>query len=145
MWSNVNLFRSFIFLLNFIITYYFYMLACHSVHAATLLGKWVCVVANDTNVFILLLQVWVNCNEVMYFRQGTTSSRDGITFHNVTSLSSQLGKKICTVLPVFHSLTSSDFTKPFFGRFKINSVKKLLSKRECMDLMSSMNNDHVDI
>ena len=101
--------------------------------------------ADDTDFFILLLHVSINCNETLYFRQGTTSSRDNITYHNVTSLSNQLEEKICAILPAFHSVTGSDFTKPFFGRSKINSFKKLLSKPESMDLMSSMNTDHVDI
>ena len=40
-----------------------------------MLGKSVCVVADDTDVFILLLHVSINCNETPYFRQGTTSSK----------------------------------------------------------------------
>ena len=119
--------------------HYYYRLACHSVYTAKLTGKTVCVVASDTDVFILLLHVLINCNETLHFRQRTKSSRDVITYHNVTSLSSQLGEKICAILPAFHSLTGSDFTK------KINSFKKLLSKPKSMDLMSSMNTDHVDI
>ena len=54
-------------------------------------------------------------------------------------------EKICAILPAFHSLTGSHFTKPFFGRSKINSSKKLLSKPESINLMSSMNTDDVDI
>ena len=78
---------------------------------------------DDTDVFILLLHVSVHCIETLYFHQGTTSSRDGITYHNATSLSSQLGEKICAILPTFHSLTSSDFTKAFFGRSKSTALK----------------------
>ena len=100
--------------------------------------------ADDTDVFILLLHVSVSCNEILYFRQGTTSSRDGITYH-VTLLSSQLREKKCAILPAFHSLTGSDFMKLFFGRLKINSFKKLLSKPESINLMSSMNTDYGDI
>ena len=105
-------------------------MACHSVYAAKLTEKLACVVANDTDVFILLLHVSINCNETLYFRQRTTSSRDVTTYDNVTSLSSQLGEKICAILPVFHWLTSSDFKKPFFGRSKINSFKKMIFKPE---------------
>ena len=101
--------------------------------------------ADDIDVFILLLHVSVNCNETLYFRQGSRSSRDDITYHNVFSLSSQLGEKICAILPVFHSLTGSDFTKLFFGRSKTNGFKNFLSKPESMDLMSSVNTDHVDL
>ena len=128
----------------FIIAYYFYRLACHSVYAAKLTRKSVCVVADNIDVFVLLLHVLINCNETLYLRQGTTS-RDGITYHNVTSWSSQLGEKICAKLPAFHSLTGSDFTKSFFGRSKINSFTKLLPKPKSMDLMSSMNTDYADI
>ena len=56
-----------------------------------------------------------------------------------------MGEKICSILPAFHSLTGSDFTKPFFRRLKINNFRKLLAKPESMDLMPSMNTDHVDI
>ena len=118
------------------------MAALYIAYAAKLTGKSVCVVADDTDLFIPLLHVSINCNETLYFRQGTTSSRDSITYHNVTSLSSQLEEKICATLPAFHSVTGSDFTKPFFGRSKINSFKKLLSKPESNE---SMNTDHVDI
>ena len=54
------------------------------------------------------------------------------------------GRNMCYTL-AFHSLTSSDFTKHFFWRSKINSFKKLLPKPESMDLMSSMNTNHADI
>ena len=118
------------------------MAALYRAYAAKLTGKSVCVVADDTDLFIPLLHVSINCNETLYFRQGTTSSRDSITYHNVTSLSSQLEEKICAILPAFHSVTGSDFTKPFFGRSKINSFKKLLSKPESNE---SMNTDHVDM
>ena len=118
------------------------MAALYRAYAAKLTGKSVCVVADDTDLFIPLLHVSINCNETLYFRQGTTSSRDNITYHNVTSLSNQLEEKICAILPAFHSVTGSDFTKPFFGRSKINSFKKLLSKPESNE---SMNTDHVDM
>ena len=118
------------------------MAALYRAYAAKLTGKSVYVVADDTDLFIPLLHVSINCNETLYFRQGTTSSRDSITYHNVTSLSSQLEEKICAILPAFHSVTGSDFTKPFFGRSKINSFKKLLSKPESNE---SMNTDHVDM
>ena len=119
-------------------------MACHGVYAAKFTAKSVCVVADDTDVFILLLHVSINCSETLYFRQGTASSRDDRTYH-VTSLSSQLGEKICAIIPAFHSLTDSDFTKPFLKKKKINNFKKLVSKPQRMDLMPSMNTDHLDI
>ena len=58
-----------------------------SVYFAELTGKSVCVTADDNHVFILLLHVSIICNETLYVRQGTTSSRDGITYDNVNLLS----------------------------------------------------------
>ena len=122
----------------------FYRLACHSVYAAKRIGKSDCVVADDTDVFILLLHVSISCNKTLHFYQDTISSRDGITCHNVISWSSQLGEKTCAIPQAFDSLTGSDFTKPFFERSEINSFKILLSKPECMDLMSPMSTDKFD-
>ena len=110
----------------FIIAHHFYRLACQCLCCKT--GKSVCVVADGTDVFILLLHVSINCSETLHFRQGTPSLRDGRTYH-VTSLSSQLGEKICTLLPAFHSLTGSVFTKPFFGRSKISSFNQKIKNQ----------------
>ena len=119
-------------------------MACHSIFAANSTGEPVCVVADDTDVFILLLYLSVNCLVTLYFRQGTSSSRGGITYHNVTALGNHLGENICAVLPAFHALTGSDFTKTFFKRSKVNSFKRLLSKPINAGLLLSMNTDHAD-
>ena len=42
---------------------YFFRLASHSVYAAKFTRKSVCVVADDTDVFILLFHESINCNE----------------------------------------------------------------------------------
>ena len=120
----------------------FNRLACHSIFAANSTGDSVCVVADDTDVFILLLYLSVKCHVTLYFRQGTNSSKDGVTYHNVTALSSHLGENICEILPAFHALTGSDFTKGFFRRSKVESFKTLSSKPEKAGLLLSMNTDH---
>ena len=45
-----------------------------------------CVVAHDTDVYVLLLFISNQANGTIYFRQGTSSSKQGITYHNVTAL-----------------------------------------------------------
>ena len=50
--------------------------------------------------------------------------RLGITYHNIKSLASHLGKDVCGALPDFHALTGSDYTQPFYGRSKFKALKK---------------------
>ena len=55
----------------------------------------VCVVADDTDIYILLLYVPQYCSGKVYFRQGTGSSNDGITYDDVKSLANHLGEAVC--------------------------------------------------
>ena len=82
-------------------------------------GDSICVVADDTDVYVLLLFISNQAIGTIYFRQGTSSSKQGITYHNATALANELGNDICNVLPTFHTLTVSDFTRTFYQRFKI--------------------------
>ena len=75
----------------------------------------VCVVADDTDVYILLLYVSQYCSGKVYFRKGTGSSNDGTTYHDVKSLLNHLGEAVCKIMPAFHALTGCDYTTPFFG------------------------------
>ena len=61
------------------------------------LGRTVCVVADDSDVFILLLFTASQCQSTLYFRQGTNKSKDGITYHNVSVLANFLGEDICKI------------------------------------------------
>ena len=80
-------------------------------------------VADDTDVYILLLYACPSTDVTLYFRQGTKSSKAGISYHNITALGGMLGQRICNILPSFHALTGSDFTRTFFRRSKIQSTK----------------------
>lgn len=144
-WISLNFFEILYQPVQSDLTYTFSRLVCHNIFAANSARKWVCVVADDTNMFILLLYVTVNCNEVLYFHQGTLSSRDSITYHNITAHSSHLVEKICGILPAFHAWTGSDLTKVFYGKSKIDSFKILPSKIENVDLISSMSSYYADI
>lgn len=71
--------------------------------------------------------------------------RDSVTYHNIIALSSHLREKICALFLAFYELTGSDFTKAFRGRSKRNSFKKLLSKPENVDLISSLNSYQANV
>ena len=59
------------------------------------------VVADDTDVYILLLYVSQYCSGKVYFRKGTGSSNDGTTYHDVKSLLNHLGEAVCKIMPAF--------------------------------------------
>ena len=83
-------------------------LAFHAVYSSATQNT--CVVADDTDVFILLLFVADKATKNLYFRQGTKNSKAGITYHDVKALAQHLGRELCNSLPAFHVLTGSDFT-----------------------------------
>ena len=79
------------------------------------------IVADDTDICILLIRIAFYCRSILYFRQGTSTSKAGITCHNVSAAASEFGESICKILPYFHALTRSDFTKTFYRCSKIKS------------------------
>ena len=98
-------------------------LAFHAVFATS--RHPTCTVADDTDIFILLLYVAKKMWENLYFRQGTVLSRPGVTYHNVKALADHLGESVCNINPAFHALTGSDFAQPFFVRSKFTFHKKM--------------------
>ena len=69
------------------------------------------IVVDDTGIYILLIRIACYCRSILYFRQGTSSNKAGITYHNVSAAASEFGESICKILLSFHALTVSDFTK----------------------------------
>ena len=63
---------------------------------------YICIVADDTDVYILLLFVAVSCESHVYFRQGTKTSQEGIKYHNVKAVAYHLGNDACRSLHAFH-------------------------------------------
>ena len=57
-------------------------IALHVMYASSN-GDKTCAVADETDVYILLLYVTNRCNGQVYMRQGTTDSKDGILYHDV--------------------------------------------------------------
>ena len=52
----------------------------HAVYASQLHKRHVCVVADDTDVFILLLFVAQHLENTVFFRHGKNFDSDGITY-----------------------------------------------------------------
>ena len=107
-------------------------------------GNNVCVVADDTDVYILLLYAAHQFQSKIYFRQGKQKDKAGITYHEVIPLAKHLGKRICNILPAYHALTGCDYTMPFFGRTKFTCFKRMLSHPETCDLLESLNTESGD-
>ena len=81
----------------------------------------------------------------LYLRHGTQSSKDGITYHDVTSLYNHLGDIFCRILPVFHALTGSDYIFPFFRHSKYDIFKKILQVPFSAELLSSLSTSSVNV
>ena len=70
-------------------------LAMHAEYASkTSPNMPICVVSGDADVFIILLSVASKMQGDLYFRQGTSNSKDGIKCQNVISLANHLGEEI---------------------------------------------------
>ena len=83
-------------------------LAFHAVYASNIsTGEPVCVVSDDTDVFVILLSIVSHMKGTLFFRQGKGT---GLEYHNVSSLGEVLGEQCCKNLPAFHALTGCDFT-----------------------------------
>ena len=96
-------------------------IACHAKYASdndNNENSSITIVADDTDIYILLIRITFYHRSILYFHQGTSSSKAGITYHNVSAAASEFGESICKILPSFHALTGSDFTKTFYRRSK---------------------------
>ena len=122
-----------------------YKLRMHAVYANQLHKRPLCVVADDTDVFILLLFVAQYFENTAFFCRRKSSDTDGITYHNINSVSDYIGAEICEILPCSHALTRSDYTNPFFGRTKVLSFKWMVAALSSASVLSSMKSKNVDI
>ena len=92
-----------------------------------------------------MIRIACYCRSIFYFCQGTSSRKADITYHNVSAAASEFGESICKILPSFHALTESDFTKTFYRRSKIQSFKKMLTQLSTINLLSSLATATVDV
>ena len=110
----------------------------HAVYVGRENNDAVCIVANDTDIYLSLINIPHHVHSHLYFRQGKTKDKDGVNYHDICAIAVHLGKEICQILPCFHTLTGSDFTNLFFSRSKIKAVKKMLETSKSHKLLLSL-------
>ena len=101
----------------------------HVVYAGQDSSNKVCVIVDDVSHLV---------KSCLYFRQGKTKDKDGITYHDIHAIANHLGEEICSVLPAFNTLTGSDFTNLFFNRSKIQACKTTLRISNSHKLLLSL-------
>ena len=113
----------------------------HIVYAGQDNSNKVCVIADDKDTYLSLINIAHLVKSCFYFRRGNTIDNEGITYHDIRAIANHLGKEICSVLPAFHPLTGSDFTHRFFDCLKIPALKKMLRISNSHKLLLSLPSD----
>ena len=113
----------------------------HIVYADQYSSNKVCVIADDTDTYLSLINIAHLVKSCFHFRQGNTIDNEGITYCDILVFANHLGKEICSVLPAFHTLTWSYFTHRFFNRSKIQAFKKMLRICNSHKLLLSLPSD----
>ena len=80
----------------------------------------------------------------VYLREGLNKSREGIRYHDITTLRINLGPELCDILPGFHALTGCDYTRSFYGRSKFVIFKKILKNTQLCKLLTSLSSQSID-
>ena len=101
-------------------------ISTHVPYAGQNSSNKVSVISDDVDIYLSLINIARLVKSCLYFRQGKTKDKEGITYHNIHAISNHLGEEICSVLPAFYTLVGSDFTNSFFNRLKIQALKKML-------------------
>ena len=97
----------------------------HVVYAGQDITNKVCLIADDTGIYLSLINIAHLLKSCLCFLQGKTKDKEGITY-DIHAIANHHDEEICSVLPAFRTLTGSDFTNTFFNRFKIQAFKKML-------------------
>ncbi|KAG1706175.1 hypothetical protein GQR58_003694 [Nymphon striatum] len=106
-------------------------------------GRKVNVVADDTDVALLLLYHWSESMEEITF----TSERSKATF-NITSSLLKIPAQIKSYLLVLHAWTGCDTTSAIHSKGKNSLLRKLKTSqhlRSLMDILSDKNADQVEV
>ena len=103
----------------------------HAVYAGQNSNETVCVVADDMDIYLSLINISHHVSSHLYFRQGKAKDKVGISYLDIHAIAAHLGDGICRIIPAFHTLRGSDFTNQFFNRSKIKAFKKMLKTPNC--------------
>ena len=110
----------------------------HAVYAGSQPEDTICIVTDDTEIYLSLIHISHEIKSNVFFRQDKVNDKDGKTFHDARSIANTLGPEICPILPCFHALTGSDYTFPFYFRSKIQVLMKMLAMSNSHLLLQSM-------
>ena len=97
-------------------------LILHSAHAAAEGYQSVILVADDTDVFLLLLAFSVEIDAAIYLKYGTQARTQ---YTDVKKIASSLGTSVCKALIGMHAFTGCDSVSTLAGRGKISALKML--------------------
>ena len=121
-------------------------ISCHAKYASDTdnnENSLIVIAVYDADIYILLIRRACYCRSTLYFRQGTSTSKAGNTYH-VLAAASVFGESICKIISSFHALTGSDFTTNLCRRSKKQSFKKMLTQPPARNLLSSLATLRVD-
>ncbi|KAG0724746.1 hypothetical protein GWK47_039977 [Chionoecetes opilio] len=104
-------------------------------HAATSGFQTVVVVADDTDVFLLLLAFNKDIGASLYLKCGTQARTKYIEVQKVASV---LGEFVCEAIIGMHSFTGCDAVSTFAGRGKVGSLKLLKYDPEVQKLFCEL-------
>ena len=103
-------------------------------------------------VLLQLIRTYISCCYMsqycpgkVYFRQGTGSSNDGITYHDMKSLANHLGEAACKIMPAFDALTGWDYTTPYFVRSKYSIFTNTQNYSNTERLLLRLNTERVEV
>ena len=82
---------------------------------------------------------------LLFFCQVKNCDTEGTTYHNINSVSYEIGAEISEILSCFQLLAGSDFMNPFFGKTKVQSFEQMVAAPSTLSLLSSMKLESVDI
>ena len=117
----------------------------HVVYAGQGSRNKVCMIADDTDIYLSLINIADLVKSCLYFRQGKTKDKEGITYRDIHAIAMHLDEEICSVLAAFHTLTGSDFTNLFLNSLKIRAFKKMLRKSNSHKLLLSLPSGELNI
>ena len=89
----------------------------------------VCVVADDADIYLSLINISHHIRCHLYFRQGKPKGKDGVNYHDKRAIAVHLGEEICQILPYFHTLAVSSIIcytlHVKFFKFRLCSIRFL--------------------